>query len=70
MLTLSRRHAIGGLFLLVAGSAFGAARDSMAADEMPLAIKGYDPVAYFTEGQATRGKLDSRLRTGRAPLSV
>ena len=27
----------------------------MAADDVPLAIKGYDPVAYFTEGHPAHG---------------
>jgi hypothetical protein len=31
---------------------------SIAADEAPLAIKGYDPVAYFTLGKPTRGLTD------------
>jgi hypothetical protein len=37
-------------FVLLA--VFGAAT---AADKAPLAIKGYDPVAYFTLGKAVRG---------------
>ena len=30
----------------------------MAAENAPLAIKGYDPVAYFTDGMAVRGRPD------------
>ena len=30
----------------------------MAADKLPLAIKGYDPVAYFTLGKPARGRPD------------
>lgn len=52
----SRRNAIGGLVLLAAGSTF--ATRSIAADQLPLAIKGYDPVAYFTAGSPIRGLPD------------
>ena len=51
MATLSRRDA--GLFVLIAASLF--APPSLAADQKPLAIKGYDPVAYFVMGTPTRG---------------
>ena len=32
-----------------------------AADPAPLAIKGYDPVAYFTSGKPTQGRPDIEL---------
>lgn len=53
---LSRRDAIRGFALVVAGgSTLAAACRSVAAEQVPLAIKGYDPVAYFTEGKPTPG---------------
>ncbi len=52
---LSRRHAIGGLVLLGAGAACAAASRSIAAESAPLAIKGYDPVAYFTIAAPAHG---------------
>ena len=53
---LSRRSAIRGSILLL-GSLAPASR-SMAAENGPLAIKGYDPVAYFTDGMPVRGRPD------------
>ncbi|HEX5509406.1 MAG TPA: YHS domain-containing (seleno)protein [Pseudolabrys sp.] len=50
--SLSRRNAIL-LATLVAASPL-ASSISVAAD-LPLAIKGYDPVAYFTDGKPTPG---------------
>ena len=47
---LSRRDA--GLLLIVAGLY---APYTFAADGTPLAIKGYDPVAYFVMGKPVRG---------------
>lgn len=32
-----------------------------AADALPIAIKGYDPVAYFTVGKPTRGRAEVEL---------
>ena len=52
---LSRRGAISGLALLLAGTAIAAEWRSAAAEEVPLAIKGYDPVAYFTDRRPVRG---------------
>jgi hypothetical protein len=54
MHSFSRRNAIR-LILSVASSTFATAAKSNATEEAPLAIKGYDPVAYFTDGKATRG---------------
>ena len=53
MRNLSRRHAIG-LVLLAAAAPCAGPLPSLAA-EVPLAIKGYDPVAYFTLGSPTPG---------------
>ena len=54
MLSLSRRAVIPNLAL--AAAAFFAGAPSCFASEKPrLAIKGYDPVAYFTLGRALRG---------------
>ena len=54
MRDLSRRNAVR-LVLLAAASAFAASIPSVAAERAPLAIKGYDPVAYFTLGAPVRG---------------
>ena len=51
---LSRRRVVR--FVLLAGaSAFAHSIPSVAAEPAPLAIKGYDPVAYFTLGAPVRG---------------
>jgi YHS domain-containing protein len=55
MHSLSRRDAIRGFVLLVAGSTFATASRSIAAEKTPLAIRGYDPVAYFTVGTPAHG---------------
>jgi YHS domain-containing protein len=55
MQNLSRRNAIR-LGLLVAASRLVTSAPSLAADKMSLAIKGYDPVAYFTLGRPVRGR--------------
>jgi hypothetical protein len=52
---LSRRNAIRGLVMVVAAQTFATASRSIAAEKAPLAIKGYDPVAYFTIGSPARG---------------
>jgi len=51
---LSRRTAVRRLVLLVAVGPVLMSLPSTAA-ELPLAIKGYDPVAYFTVGKPTQG---------------
>ena len=51
---LSRRRAVGLMALLAAYPLASAVRPA-SADDVPLAIKGYDPVAYFTDGKPTRG---------------
>jgi hypothetical protein len=58
MRNLSRRSAIRGFAMLVAGAAFATTSPSIAAEKAPLAIKGYDPVAYFTDGKPERGRPD------------
>ncbi len=48
-----------GIFLAVVPSAWvlaGGASKLVATDSSGVAIKGYDTVAYFTEGQAIKGK--------------
>jgi len=55
MHSLSRRSAIQRFVSLAAGSTVGTASWSVAAEDVPLAIKGYDPVAYFTDGKPTHG---------------
>jgi hypothetical protein len=54
MCHLSRRRVVR-LVLLAAASAFAASIPSVAAEPAALAIKGYDPVAYFTLGAPVRG---------------
>ena len=54
---LSRRTALA-LVLLVAASPFAIPVSSGAADPTPLAIRGYDPVAYFTVGKPVPGLAD------------
>ena len=54
MRNLSRRDAIR-LGLLAAAFPFAASIPSAAQEKVPLAIKGYDPVAYFTLGKPTAG---------------
>jgi hypothetical protein len=51
---LSRRKAIH-LVLLLAAALFATAIPSVAAEKVPLAIEGYDPVAYFAIGKPARG---------------
>jgi hypothetical protein len=51
---LSRRHAMR-LVAVVALTQLATAMPSAAASTAPLAIKGYDPVAYFTQGKPTHG---------------
>lgn len=54
---LSRRDVVG-LAALVAVCPFAASLRSATAQEVPLAIKGYDPVAYFTDGRPVHGLPD------------
>jgi YHS domain-containing protein len=53
MLKLSRRIAVRFLVLLAATVSVGSPPSF--AEKPPLAIKGYDPVAYFTLGRPTPG---------------
>jgi hypothetical protein len=55
MRDISRRDAVGGLVLLAASATLATVVPAMAAETSPLAIKGYDPVAYFTNGRPTIG---------------
>jgi hypothetical protein len=54
MSTLSRRTVMC-LGLLAAASPLVPLAPSLAAETAPLAIRGYDPVAYFTVGRPTPG---------------
>lgn len=54
----SRREVIRGLVLPAASALVSMVPDHLAAQESPLAIKGYDPVAYFTAGKPVRGRPD------------
>ena len=55
MRRLVRRNAILGLGLLGGGFLLATTPRPIAAADVPLAIKGYDPVAYFSEGKPVRG---------------
>jgi hypothetical protein len=55
---ISRRVALRGTFLLAVSPTVNAVSQLVAAELLPLAIKGYDPVAYFTIGMPTRGLPD------------
>lgn len=55
MQCVSRRDAIRGFALLTAAAAVATASRPTAAKNPPLAIQGYDPVAYFTDGRPVRG---------------
>lgn len=52
---LTRRSAIRATAAALAGYSLGRATFAFA-EEKPLAIKGYDPVAYFTDGKPTPGQ--------------
>jgi YHS domain-containing protein len=52
---LSRRNVVG-LMLLTAATPIAAVIPSAAAEKTPLAIGGYDPVAYFVDGKPERGQ--------------
>ena len=54
MHNLSRRNVIG-LALLAGVAPLVASLPSAAQEKVPLAIKGYDPVAYFILGKPTQG---------------
>jgi hypothetical protein len=54
MLSLSRRIVVRLLLLLLAILLMGPP-SSIASEELPLAIRGYDPVAYFTLGRPVPG---------------
>lgn len=54
--SFSRRDAIrGGAAALVAATLLAAPFRSFAGEGVSLAIKGYDPVSYFTDGRPTPG---------------
>jgi hypothetical protein len=57
MYDLSRRNTIR-LVLLAAASPLVASMPSTALERAPLALQGYDPVAYFTDRKAVRGMPD------------
>ena len=52
--TLCRRGAVY-LVALAAAAAFAMSTPAAIAEDIPLAINGYDPVAYFTLGKPTKG---------------
>ena len=53
MLSLSRRIVVRLLLFLAAAASVGSSPSI--AEKLPLAIRGYDPVAYFTVGKPVRG---------------
>ncbi len=58
MPNITRRSIVGGLTVMVAGAMLATALQTVSAEEAPLAIKGYDPVAYFTAGSPQHGRPD------------
>jgi hypothetical protein len=54
--TLTRRTALH--LVALAATAFTIGTPSVRAADVPLAIKGYDPVAYFMLGKPTKGTPD------------
>jgi YHS domain-containing protein len=52
---LSRRAAVGLIGIMAASPLLAS---SVQAEDIVLAIKGYDPVAYFTDGQPVQGLSD------------
>src|SRR5262245_40926992 len=58
MRSFSRRNAIRTLALLAGGATIAATGRAMAGEALPLALRGYDPVAYFTVGKPTQGSPD------------
>jgi hypothetical protein len=54
----SRREVIRGSALLAISATVSVAPHPLPGQETPLAIKGYDPVAYFTVGKPARGRPD------------
>ena len=58
MHNISRRDAFRGTLVMVVGPAIVRSSRLLAAEQVRLAIKGYDPVAYFTVGAPTRGLPD------------
>ena len=61
MRQISRREALRALAGLAAAPALAAHTRARAQDKVPLAIKGYDSVAYFTQGKPVRGRADLEL---------
>jgi hypothetical protein len=57
---LTRRHA-GCLFGLMGLIAMSTATGGIGADYVPLAIRGHDPVGYFTDGKALPGRPEFEL---------
>lgn len=55
MREMSRRNVGYGIILLCAGAALAVTRTAIAEEKGTLAIKGYDPVAYFTVGHPVKG---------------
>ena len=55
MPAVSRRYAIRSFGLLSGGLLLAGMSRSVRAAEVSLAIKGYDPVAYFSEGKPVHG---------------
>ena len=58
MYCVSRRSALAGAMIAATLFLCGAVPSAIAGEPAPLAIQGYDPVAYFTLGRPTRGLAD------------
>ena len=64
---LNRRVALGLTALVIAYAL--ATAPSAVAQDVPLAIKGYDPVAYFTDGRPTPGRPDIEYQWDEHPIA-
>ena len=60
MTPITRR---ASLALMASAAAFPARAERLFLDGMGVAIRGYDPVAYFEFQEAVRGNLDNALET-------
>jgi YHS domain-containing protein len=54
----SRRDIISGAALLIAAAFVTTPSGLLAQEPIPLAIRGYDPVAYFMQGKPVQGRAD------------
>ena len=58
MADLSRRSALFALSILSVAAALGAVETGSSAAEKRVALSGYDPVSYFTDGRPEKGSAE------------